>query len=206
MQRSIVVCTTFHSSTTEAPMSSITTTVDPHRRLAGRRRPLVDRLRREALGRVDASAARSRPSPARSTTERGTLTAVDGSVEVGSLVVADPNLDGHLRSDDFFAVEQFPAATFRSTAIAEHGRRDLAHGRADDPRHHAADDLHRARRGRRGRRLGPHPHRPRVRGLDRPHRVRGRLERPGRERGLRRRDRGRAHPPRRGDAPGRRGA
>lgn len=52
-------------------------------------------------------------------TEGGTLTAVEGSVEVGSLVVNDPTLDGHLRSDDFFAVEQFPSATFRSTAISE---------------------------------------------------------------------------------------
>lgn len=62
------------------------------------------------------------------TTDGGSLTAVEGAVDVGSLVVADPNLDGHLRSDDFFAVEQFPRATFRSTAITEapDGRIELA--------------------------------------------------------------------------------
>jgi polyisoprenoid-binding protein YceI len=52
-------------------------------------------------------------------TEGGSLAAVEGTVEVGSLVVNDPNLDGHLKSDDFFAVEQFPQATFRSTSVAE---------------------------------------------------------------------------------------
>lgn len=52
-------------------------------------------------------------------TADGRLRSVEGTVDVGSLVVADPNLDGHLRSDDFFAVEQFPQATFRSTSISE---------------------------------------------------------------------------------------
>ena len=46
------------------------------------------------------------------------LVSVAGTVEVGSLVVNDPNLDGHLKSDDFFAVEQFPQATFRSTSVS----------------------------------------------------------------------------------------
>lgn len=53
------------------------------------------------------------------TTAEGRLQAVEGVVEIGSLATGDGTLDGHLRSEDFFAVDAFPRATFRSTQIAE---------------------------------------------------------------------------------------
>jgi polyisoprenoid-binding protein YceI len=61
-------------------------------------------------------------------TKDGRIASVAGTVEIGSLVVGDPTLDGHLRSEDFFAVEAFPRASFRSTAleVAENGSIDLS--------------------------------------------------------------------------------
>jgi polyisoprenoid-binding protein YceI len=41
-----------------------------------------------------------------------------GKVEASSLVVKDPNLQGHLGSPDFFDLERFPEITFRSTQIS----------------------------------------------------------------------------------------
>ena len=51
------------------------------------------------------------------TTEGGRLVAAEGVVDVASLETSDPTLTGHLRSEDFFAVDQHPTATFSSTAI-----------------------------------------------------------------------------------------
>jgi polyisoprenoid-binding protein YceI len=44
-----------------------------------------------------------------------------GKVDAGSIVVKDPNLQGHLGSPDFFDLERFPEITFRSTQIRREG-------------------------------------------------------------------------------------
>jgi polyisoprenoid-binding protein YceI len=44
-----------------------------------------------------------------------------GTVDAGSIVVKDENLQGHLGSPDFFDLERFPEITFRSTSIRRDG-------------------------------------------------------------------------------------
>lgn len=44
-----------------------------------------------------------------------------GKVDASSIVVKDPNLQGHLGSPDFFDLERFPEITFRSTEIRRQG-------------------------------------------------------------------------------------
>ena len=44
---------------------------------------------------------------------------VEVTIQVASLETDSAKLDGHLRSNDFFDVENIPTATFRSTAIAK---------------------------------------------------------------------------------------
>ncbi len=44
-----------------------------------------------------------------------------GTVEAGSIVVKDPNLQGHLGAPDFFDVEQYPELSFRSSDIRRDG-------------------------------------------------------------------------------------
>ncbi len=44
-----------------------------------------------------------------------------GTVEVASITVSEPNLNGHLLSPDFFDAERNPQLTFRSTAIGVSG-------------------------------------------------------------------------------------
>lgn len=71
---------------------------------------------------------------------RGRFTAVDGtitvaedpaassvdvSVDLASVDTREEQRDGHLRSPDFFDVEQHPTMTFRSTRIVPKGRNDL---------------------------------------------------------------------------------
>lgn len=46
---------------------------------------------------------------------------LSGSVDVDSIVVKDETLAGHLKSPDFFDVEQYPQLTFRSTDIRVDG-------------------------------------------------------------------------------------
>jgi len=43
------------------------------------------------------------------------------TIQAGSIDTGVTDRDAHLRSTDFFAVEQYPAITFRSTAIAPKG-------------------------------------------------------------------------------------
>jgi polyisoprenoid-binding protein YceI len=53
----------------------------------------------------------------------GTLERVEGTVRVDSVDVRDAQLAGHLQSEDFFAAEQYPEITFRSTGVREAGGR-----------------------------------------------------------------------------------
>ena len=62
----------------------------------------------------------------RFTTLEGTLqldeanpanSSVVASIDVASIDTGEPKRDAHLRADDFFNVEQYPRATFRSTRI-----------------------------------------------------------------------------------------
>jgi polyisoprenoid-binding protein YceI len=41
-----------------------------------------------------------------------------GTVDVGTVEVSEPNLNGHLLSPDFFDVERYPQISFRSTGIS----------------------------------------------------------------------------------------
>ena len=51
---------------------------------------------------------------------------VDMQIDTASINTREPNRDGHLRSPDFFAVEQYPTATFKSKRVQ---KLDAAHGR-----------------------------------------------------------------------------
>ena len=42
---------------------------------------------------------------------------LEGTVQAGSILVKDENLQGHLGSPDFFDVERYPAITFASTDV-----------------------------------------------------------------------------------------
>jgi polyisoprenoid-binding protein YceI len=48
-----------------------------------------------------------------------TRSQVDVTIDAASVTTRNEQRDEHLRSDDFFAVEQFPELTFRSTAIEQ---------------------------------------------------------------------------------------
>jgi polyisoprenoid-binding protein YceI len=54
--------------------------------------------------------------------EDPTLSSVQVEIDPASITTADPKRDGHLRSPDFFDVEQFPKISFKSTRIQ--GNRD----------------------------------------------------------------------------------
>src|SRR5262245_44914142 len=44
-------------------------------------------------------------------------TAVEVTIQTDSINTKDPQRDGHLRSPDFFAVDQYPAIRFKSTRV-----------------------------------------------------------------------------------------
>jgi polyisoprenoid-binding protein YceI len=46
-----------------------------------------------------------------------TASSVTASIDVASIDTHEPQRDAHLRSDDFFNADQYPAITFRSTRI-----------------------------------------------------------------------------------------
>ena len=48
-------------------------------------------------------------------------TSINGSVEVASINTREEKRDGHLKTPDFFDVENFPAITFASTSITGSG-------------------------------------------------------------------------------------
>src|SRR6185312_8668624 len=46
---------------------------------------------------------------------------VEASIDAGSISTGDVQRDGHLKSADFFDVEQYPTLTFRSTRVVPAG-------------------------------------------------------------------------------------
>ena len=50
-----------------------------------------------------------------------TQSTLEVSIDVGTVNTQDAQRDGHLKSPDFFHVEQFPAMTFKSTHIEKKG-------------------------------------------------------------------------------------
>lgn len=61
------------------------------------------------------------------TAENPMETSVEATVEVASINTNDKNRDGHLRTNDFFAAEEFPQFTFKSTGV----RRDKGELKVD---------------------------------------------------------------------------
>jgi polyisoprenoid-binding protein YceI len=53
---------------------------------------------------------------------------LDGSVEAGSIVVKDENLQAHLGSPDFFDTERYPALRFVSRSIRRDGEQLVVEG------------------------------------------------------------------------------
>jgi polyisoprenoid-binding protein YceI len=49
---------------------------------------------------------------------------VEAAIDVSTLSTGDAQRDGHLKSGDFFDVEQFPTMTFKSTAVKKTGERE----------------------------------------------------------------------------------
>ena len=86
-------------------------------------------------------------------TDDGALRAVEGKVRIENLVTEEPQLTGHLHSEDFFDAANYPEITFKSTSIEQ----------AEDDRLRINGDLTirgvttpgRARRRDRGRRRRP---------------------------------------------------
>jgi polyisoprenoid-binding protein YceI len=63
--------------------------------------------------------------------EEPLASSVTATVEMASVSTGDDGRDGHLKSADFFAVEQFPTMSFTSTSIERDGDDDdefLLHG------------------------------------------------------------------------------
>jgi len=65
------------------------------------------------------------------TSADGVLTGVDGTVRVENVQTEEPQLTGHLNSEDFFHGEKYPEITFKSTSVEP----------ADDEKLRIAGDL-----------------------------------------------------------------
>jgi polyisoprenoid-binding protein YceI len=50
-----------------------------------------------------------------------TASSMVATIDAASVTSGDARRDEHLRSPDFFAVEQYPTVTFRSTSVIDHG-------------------------------------------------------------------------------------
>ncbi|MBY6367763.1 YceI family protein [Rhodococcoides corynebacterioides] len=49
------------------------------------------------------------------------VTAISADIDVASITTDNAQRDGHLKTADFFEVEKFPTATFRSTSVTPKG-------------------------------------------------------------------------------------
>ena len=58
------------------------------------------------------------------TTENGTVTAIEGTIQTASVQTVDVALNGHLQAPDFFDSANYPQGSFRSTEVD-----DLGNGR-----------------------------------------------------------------------------
>jgi polyisoprenoid-binding protein YceI len=56
------------------------------------------------------------------TTDHGTVTAVEGTIQTASVQTVDSALDGHLQAPDFFDSPNFPQGKFRSTEVEDLGQ------------------------------------------------------------------------------------
>lgn len=54
-------------------------------------------------------------------TENPAASSVEVSIDVAAVTTGSPDRDGHLRSADFFDVENYPTITFRSTDVSRDG-------------------------------------------------------------------------------------
>lgn len=55
------------------------------------------------------------------TVDESGVTAISADIDVASITTDNAQRDGHLKTADFFEVEKFPTATFRSTSVAPQG-------------------------------------------------------------------------------------
>jgi len=55
-----------------------------------------------------------------------TQSSVEASIDVTTVNTQEPQRDGHLKSADFFDVEKFPVMTFKSTAVKNVAKGELA--------------------------------------------------------------------------------
>lgn len=55
------------------------------------------------------------------TVDESGVTAISADIDVASITTDNAQRDGHLKTADFFEVEKFPTATFRSTSVVPQG-------------------------------------------------------------------------------------
>lgn len=55
------------------------------------------------------------------TVDESGVTAISADIDVASITTDNAQRDGHLKTADFFEVEKFPTATFRSTSVTPKG-------------------------------------------------------------------------------------
>jgi len=105
-----------YMSTTTPTLPDVTGdyTVDPsHSRLGFvARHAMVTKVR----GQFDAFTATAHVDA-----EHPAASTIELSIDVASVTTGSPDRDGHLRSADFFDVENYPTWTFRSTDVARDG-------------------------------------------------------------------------------------
>ena len=82
---------------------------------------------------------------------------VSAVVQMASIDTGNGDRDGHLRTNDFFDVAQYPTMTLESTGFTVDGDDYKMQRRPDDQGRHQAGHLRRRVRGRHRRPVGRHP-------------------------------------------------